>query len=80
MLEVMPEGMSAETALIKWSEVFFINVYFTVYPSCPDNTDTVVYYTIYQGLSKHQEVSSTPVTKVKKMIVFFGDLLGENKR
>ena len=28
MLEVMPEVMSAETALIKWSEVFFIIVYY----------------------------------------------------
>ena len=27
MLEVMPEVMSAGTALIKWSEVFFIIVY-----------------------------------------------------
>ena len=27
MLEVMPEVMSAETALIKWSEVFFLIVY-----------------------------------------------------
>ena len=26
MLEVMPEVMSAETALIKWGEVFFIIV------------------------------------------------------
>ena len=33
-----------------------------------------------QGLSKHQEVSSTPVTKVKKMIVGFWDLLGATKR
>ena len=29
MLEVMQEVMSAETALIKWSEVFFIIVYYT---------------------------------------------------
>ena len=27
MFEVMPEGMPAETALIKWCEVFFIIVY-----------------------------------------------------
>ena len=27
MLEVMPEKMSAETTLIKWSEVFFIIVF-----------------------------------------------------
>ena len=33
-----------------------------------------------QGLSKHQEVSSTPVTKVKKLIVVFWDLLGAIKR
>ena len=32
-----------------------------------------------QGLSKHQEVSSTPVTKVKKIIVVFWDLLGAIK-
>ena len=31
MLEVMPEVMSAETALIKWSEVFFIIVYYKLY-------------------------------------------------
>ena len=35
---------------------------------------------IYQGLSKHQKVSSTPLTKVKKMIVGFWDLLGAVKR
>ena len=29
---------------------------------------------IYQGLSKHQEVCFTPVTKVKKLIVIFCDL------
>ena len=33
---------------------------------------------IYRGLSKHQEDSSTPVTKVKKMILIFWDLLGAN--
>ena len=33
-----------------------------------------------QGLNKHQEVSSTPVTKVKKIIVLFCDLLGAIKR
>ena len=27
MLEGMPEVMSAETALIKWSEIFFLTVY-----------------------------------------------------
>ena len=26
---------------------------------------------LYQGLSKHQEVNSTPVTRVTKLIVFF---------
>ena len=36
--------------------------------------------TINQGLSKHQEVRSTPVTKVKKMIAVFWDLLGAIKR
>ena len=30
---------------------------------------------LVQGLSKHQEVSSTPVTKVKKMTVVFGTIL-----
>ena len=29
-----------------------------------------------QGLSKHQEVCFTPVTKMTKMIVIFWDLLG----
>ena len=33
-----------------------------------------------QGLSKHQEFSSTPVTKVTKLIVLFWDLLGSIKR
>ena len=33
-----------------------------------------------QGLSKHQEVSYTPVTKVKKIIVGFWDLFGAIKR
>ena len=33
-------------------------------------------YYIYQGLSKHQEVCFTRVTKVKKMIVIFWNLLG----
>ena len=32
-----------------------------------------------QGLSKHQEVSFTPVTKVKTLIVIFWDLLGATK-
>ena len=36
--------------------------------------------TLDQGLSKHQEVSSTPVTQVKKVIVDFWDLLGAVKR
>ena len=35
---------------------------------------------VYQGLKKHQEVSSTPVTKVKKMIVVSWDLLGTIKK
>ena len=35
---------------------------------------------IYQGLSKHQEVSSTSVTKVTKLIVVPWDLLGAIKR
>ena len=35
---------------------------------------------IDQGLSKHQEVSSTTVTKVTKLIFIFGDLLGAMKR
>ena len=39
-----------------------------------------LYYDIDQGLSKHQEGSSTPVTKVKKLIVIFWDLLGATKR
>ena len=29
----------------------------------------VDYFHLYQGLSKHQEVSSTPVTKVPKLIL-----------
>ena len=38
-------------------------------------------FTIDQGLSKHQEVSSTPMTKArKKIIVVFLDLLGARKR
>ena len=32
-------------------------------------------YAVYEGLSKHQEVSSTPMTKVKKLIVVFGTFL-----
>ena len=32
---------------------------------------------VYQGPSKNQQVSSTPVTKVKKMIVVFWDFLVE---
>ena len=40
-----------------------------------------IYLQMYcQGIRKHQEVSSTPVTKVKKMIVVFWDLLGAIKR
>ena len=35
-----------------------------------------IYIYIYQGLSKHQEGSSTPMTKVTKFIVVFLDLLG----
>ena len=35
---------------------------------------------IDQGLNKHQEVSSTPVTKGKKIIVVLWDLLDEIKR
>ena len=31
------------------------------------------------GLSKHQEVSSIPVTKVTKLIVMFLDLLVEKR-
>ena len=33
---------------------------------------------IYQDLSKHQEVDSTPVTKVTTLIMNFWDLLGAN--
>ena len=29
------------------------------------------FFCIYQGLSKYQDVSSTPITKVTKLIVFF---------
>ena len=36
--------------------------------------------TLVQGLSKHQEVSSTTVTKVTKLTVVFGVLLGAIKR
>ena len=32
-----------------------------------------------QGLSKHQEVSSTPMTKVKKLLLFFGTFLVQQK-
>ena len=35
---------------------------------------------LHQGPREHQEVSSTPVTKVKKMIVVFWDLVGAIKR
>ena len=35
---------------------------------------------LYQGLSKHPEVSSTPVTKVNRLIVIFWDFLGAPKR
>ena len=38
------------------------------------------YFCIYQGLSKHQEVCFTPVTKVQKMIVVFWDLVGAIKK
>ena len=34
---------------------------------------------IYQGLSKHQEVCFTPVTKIPKLIVVFWDLFGAIK-
>ena len=37
-------------------------------------------FSVYKGLSKHQEVSSNPVTKVKKIIVVFWDLLGAMKK
>ena len=46
-----------------------------IYPEC-----RLRVFTLHQGLSKHQEVSSTPVTNVKKMIVVFWDLLGAIKR
>ena len=36
--------------------------------------------TLDEGLSKHQEVSPTPVTKVNKLVVVFWDLLGAVKR
>ena len=32
-------------------------------------------FTIHQGRSKHQEVSSNPMTKVKNLIVIFGTFL-----
>ena len=35
-----------------------------------------MFYDLYQGLSKHQEVCFTPVTKVEKLIVIFCDLFG----
>ena len=35
---------------------------------------------LYEGLSKHQEVSSNPATKVTKLSVVFWDLLGAIKR
>ena len=35
---------------------------------------------IDQGLNKHQEVSSTPGTKVTKLIVVFWDLLSAKKK
>ena len=34
---------------------------------------------VYQGLSKHQEVSSTPLTKVTKLIVVSWDFFGAIK-
>ena len=37
------------------------------------------YTSIYQGLSKHQEVRFTPVTKITKLIVVFWDLSGAIK-
>ena len=49
-----------------------------VYPL--HNADSIVPLQIHQGLSKHQEVGSTPVTKVTKLIVNFWDLLGAKKR
>ena len=36
----------------------------------------VVILIIDQGLSKHQEVCFTPLTKVEKLIVIFCDLFG----
>ena len=44
------------------------------------NCSVTAKFFLNQGPSKHQEVSSTPVTKVKKMIVVFWDLLGAIKR
>ena len=44
---------------------------------CPNHVEK--FTLLNQGLSKHQEVSSTPVTKVKKIIVVFWDLLGAKK-
>ena len=38
-----------------------------------------IYNVWYQGLSKHQEVSSTPMTKVTKLIVVLWDLFGAKK-
>ena len=46
MLEVMPEVMSAETALIKWSEVFFIIVYNIQVYKDPDKLHKNVHYTM----------------------------------
>ena len=47
-----------------------------------EETGYLVFFftSVYQGLSKHQEVSSTPVMKVKKLIVVFWDLLGAIKK
>ena len=42
------------------------------YVFCCCNTTS----SLHQGLSKHQEVCLTPVTKVKKIILISWDLLG----
>ena len=44
-------------------------------------TNTTIKHThVYQGLSKHQEVRFTPVTKITKLIVVFWDLSGAIKK
>ena len=40
----------------------------------------LVYNLLDQGLNKHGEVGSNPVTKVKKFIVVFWDFLGAIKK